>query len=111
LRFDSCWTVPRYTGLADLLLEKLAKVVVAGPMPLCLSRFRRSLRRGRRRVGRGGKGGTRIWTWTREMQCFRACIYVREGRVKEGQLSPDGQHQTEADDESWDFLLFDEKSR
>src|SRR6478672_9186498 len=40
-----------------------------------------------------------------QMQAVRGAIYLQEGNVQKGQLSPDGLHHTPEDEQSWHLLM------
>jgi hypothetical protein len=47
----------------------------------------------------------------REMQQFRGSLYLRDGAIRNSDLTPDGRHRTEVDERSWHVLSLDRCQR
>jgi hypothetical protein len=55
--------------------------------------------------------GDRYAQLVRDVQGFRGGIYLKDGAIQPHQLTPDGLHRTEEDDNSWHMLLLDKERR
>lgn len=55
--------------------------------------------------------GERYARLLREIQRFRGGIYLKDGALRIHQLTPDGLHRTEEDENSWHMLLLDREGR